>query len=153
MKPNGKPHKKTFTGMGGEEVLAHIDNHYCALAEAPLGRGVVDGDTLDLLIALGWGAYMSVRVRLDGLNTPELVGATRSEGYRARSFVVEWVARHATGWQRDPWPFVLVLAGRDKYGRTVGRIYPRQLVDGQEVLGQSLNEALLESGHAQPYKG
>lgn len=45
---------------------------------------VVDGDTLDLLIDLGFGVAVRERVRLLGLDAPEVVGTARAEGLAAK---------------------------------------------------------------------
>lgn len=80
-------------------------------------RRVVDGDTIDLDIDLGWGVWISERVRLAGVDTPEIRGAERTAGLHVANRVQERLVLGA--------PCVLhsLDFGRDRYGRTVGRIY------------------------------
>lgn len=55
---------------------------------SPTWRGychqVVDGDTYTVLVDLGFMAYSYIRVRLRGLDTPEIVGADALRGRAAR---------------------------------------------------------------------
>lgn len=49
---------------------------------------VVDGDTYDVTVDLGFNIHHNIRLRLRGVNTPEIFGATASEeGKRAAEFV------------------------------------------------------------------
>ena len=53
-------------------------------------RRVVDGDTLDVLISLGFAVSIAERVRVEGIDTPELrrgSKAHRAEGRRAKAYV------------------------------------------------------------------
>lgn len=109
---------------------------------------VVDGDTLDVRLSLGFGVYKVERVRLAGINTPELRSsdiAERERAKRASEFVAfkllpsksdkEYIAKTE---KPDP---------RDKYGRFLATIYIKS-ASGVE----NLNESLLEAGLAVPYK-
>jgi micrococcal nuclease len=53
--------------------------------------GVVDGDTLDLDLDLGWSIWMRERVRLEFVNTPESRGVERAAGLFVKQKVVEWL--------------------------------------------------------------
>lgn len=49
---------------------------------------VVDGDTYDVAVDLGFNIYHKIRLRLKGVNTPEIFGAQASEeGKKATEFV------------------------------------------------------------------
>jgi len=105
---------------------------------------VVDGDTLDLLIDLGFRVFTKVRVRLFGVDTPETFGVKKeSEEYQAGKEATHFVETWFT--EREN---VLVKShdgkplGQGKYGRWLAVVLPR---DG----GMSLNEALLKNGHAE----
>ena len=101
---------------------------------------VVDGDTVDLSVDLGFGVSKVERVRLAGLNTPEM----NAGGTDAKLWVSIWFADHTRLADSD-WPYQVrtqKALPRDKYGRWVGDIW----------FGDShLNAALLESGLAVPY--
>ena len=85
---------------------------------------VVDGDTLDLRIDLGFGVTLTgdeARVRLRNVDTAEIYGARKGSaeyeaGQRHTRFVEDWVAAGGD----EAWPF-LVRTWKDdergKYGR------------------------------------
>lgn len=60
---------------------------------------VVDGDTLDAVLDLGFGLRLKQRLRLIGIDTPEIASKDAGEKERARaaaSFVRAWIARHGS---------------------------------------------------------
>ena len=101
---------------------------------------VIDGDTLDVLARVWLGQTVHVRVRLDGVDTPELRG--RCAGERAQ-------AQEARSW------LVRQLAGRTislrqvRLGKYAGRVVARVELDD----GQDLSVMLLRAGLARPYDG
>jgi micrococcal nuclease len=105
---------------------------------------VVDGDTLDLLVDLGFNVHHQIRVRLNGLNTPEKKSSDIREkelGLKATSFTSDWVARH---------PVVHVLTSKDKkekFGRILATVY------SDDTKTACLNEDLIDSGNARAYNG
>ena len=97
---------------------------------------VVDGDTVDLTIDLGFHTYVVKRVRLSRINAPERF---TEEGKLAKAFVENALA---VGME------VIVqtqLDSKDKYGRVLGEIF----IDKHF----SLNEMMLMNGLAVPYNG
>lgn len=50
---------------------------------------IVDGDTFDAEVSLGFDITVKQRFRLDGFNAPEVVGKTKEKGLQARRFVLE----------------------------------------------------------------
>lgn len=50
-------------------------------------RHVVDGDTLDVLVDLGFQTYQYLTIRLRNIDTPEIVGSRRAEGLAAKRAV------------------------------------------------------------------
>lgn len=96
--------------------------------QARLGR-VVDGDTVDLLVDLGFRTRKKVRVRAKGIDTAEVYGVdTDSEEYRRGTqhsdFARTWFEENASD---GDWPFVLVTEkDHGKYGRWPGRIVSKQ---------------------------
>ena len=101
---------------------------------------VVDADTLDLTVDLGFHVHLRQRVRLAGLDAPEL---RTPEGKAARDWVIGWVNEFAP----DQVGVRTQLDKTEKYGRVLGVVYP--LPDR----GTTLNQALLNTGHARPYDG
>ena len=108
-------------------------------------RRVIDGDTLDVVIDLGLGQRAFPRIRLRGIDTPELY---TDAGRRAREFVEAKLAVDD----------MIVVATRrtDTYGRYLGDVkYLDGNSDPGEVLGKGiyLNRQLLDEGLARRYLG
>ena len=101
---------------------------------------VVDGDTLWMLVDLGFGIQANLEFRLYGLNTPEVIGATKVAGLAAK---VELERLLSLGTLR------IITHKADKYGRWLAEIFVRPL-NGVEI---SVNQALLTTGFAKPYFG
>ena len=97
---------------------------------------VVDGDTFDLLIDLGYHTFVQKRIRLDGIDTPEVRGEERSKGLVSKAAVEELI-----GGQQVK---VHSLRERDKYGRNIARI----LFGENDV---DLTDYLLENELGEPY--
>lgn len=100
---------------------------------------VVDGDTVDLEVDLGFYLRTSLRFRLLGVDTPEL-RARGPEGEQAKRFVEDWFSSRATG----EWPFTIQTSKTDSFGRWLASI--------QDDSGESLAEALLAAEHATIYR-
>ena len=104
---------------------------------------IVDGDTLDLYIDLGFRLYRQERIRLLGLDCPEL---NTPEGQAAAQASREWISNaeglHERVSPKDPWPFVLHTSKSDSFGRWLGVLETHQ--------GVTLNDWLLDSNHAIP---
>jgi len=111
-------------------------------------KRIVDGDTLDLRIDLGFTASVDVRVRLYGIDTPEVYGVKKGsaeylKGKEASKFVEEWLSDGVTLQYSQVWvrSYDGNRLGQGKYGRWLADIYR----NGDEV---SLNDALVASGYA-----
>ena len=109
---------------------------------------VLDGDTIDVTIDLGFDLYKKERVRVAGVDTPEK---------RTRNLEEKALGIDATNWLKKE--LEDVLAGDDelivrtelhggvgKYGRLLGWLY----VGDEQV---SLNEQMIEQGYAHAYDG
>ena len=103
---------------------------------------VVDGDTIDIELDLGFDVKMKERVRLLDVDTPEVFGKKAvPEGTTASDFTKHWLEeRAARGW------FVYESKrynARDKYGRSLGYLRWTSKDGKTEVL----NEAIVVSGN------
>ena len=109
---------------------------------------VLDGDTIDVLIDLGFDLYKKERVRIAGVDTPEK---------RTRDLEEKALGIDATNWLKDKLEGAIdgddmltirteLVGGVGKYGRLLGWLY----IGDAEV---SLNEAMSEEGYAWPYDG
>ena len=83
---------------------------------------VVDGDTFDLRLDLGFGLeHRRLRVRLLGADTPELrsgTAAERAEGKRVRAFVESWLTASPS-----EWPLTVTTAKADGFGRWLAGVH------------------------------
>lgn len=73
---------------------AEFETHPVSFADAMrlrMFRGIVkrviDGDTVTVMIDVGFFTYIFADVRIADINTPEIVGAERAKGLEARAFV------------------------------------------------------------------
>ena len=80
---------------------------------------VVDGDTIDVVIDLGFDVLHKARIRLHGVNTPETRTRDLEEkalGLAATSYVEHWVS------QTDHFYIQTLKDAGGKYGRILGKI-------------------------------
>lgn len=104
---------------------------------------VVDGDTLDLEIDLGFNIKIKERIRLYGVDTPEVFGAAASpEGTAASDFTKKWVDDHTAKPGRFEY-HSLKYDYKDKYGRGLGSLCHIDATGAQTILVQSL----IANGH------
>jgi micrococcal nuclease len=105
---------------------------------------IVDGDTIDVDIDLGFNISFSQRVRLAGIDTPESRTkdlAEKALGLESKKKLGELIANAKTIVIKTEKP-----NSTEKYGRILGWLY----LDGAET---SVNEALIASGYAWSYMG
>ena len=102
---------------------------------------VIDGDTVDLDIDLGFGVTLSHRVRLKDVNAAEtktLDLEEKAKGLAAK----EWLKKELS--REGEW--IIDTTKEDKYGRILGTLY----FVGDPV---TVNERMLNEGIAGPYLG
>jgi micrococcal nuclease len=108
---------------------------------------IVDGDTVDFLIDLGFNVTLTQRFRLAGINTPELRSGTAIEkesGRLASKFFEDWVLEGiSAGRQLYVWSRY-----KDKYGRFVGELFS---VSKENDYVRNYSEDVLEAGLASEY--
>ena len=109
---------------------------------------VIDGDTIDLMIDLGFNIHHKIRVRLYGVNTPESRTKDLKEkemGLKAKSFTKDWLTN-------NKWVFVNTIPDKnDKYGRILARIYSSDQVEDPKTA--CLNVDIVQAGFAREYFG
>lgn len=71
---------------------------------------VIDGDTFDFEIDLGFSIHVKERLRLYGVNTPEIKSAERSEGLKVKKYVTGLILNKT---------FEILVYKKGKYGRYV----------------------------------
>ena len=109
---------------------------------------VVDGDTVDLMVDLGFKVHHKIRVRLYGVNTPESRTKDLKEkelGLKAKAFTKDWLDKHK-------WVYVNTIPDKnDKYGRILAKIYSSEDVNSPSTA--CLNTDIIQSGYAREYYG
>ena len=109
---------------------------------------VLDGDTIDVTIDLGFDLYKKERVRIAGVDTPEK---------RTRDLEEKALGIDATNWLKSKLTETIkgedeliirteLKGGVGKYGRLLGWLYV-----GEDTI--SLNEKMIEEGYAWSYDG
>jgi endonuclease YncB( thermonuclease family) len=109
---------------------------------------VVDGDTIDVTIDLGFDLYKKERVRIAGVDTPEK---------RTRDLEEKALGLDATYWMKKQLEDTIagdeeliirteLKGGTGKYGRLLGWLYV-----GEDTV--SLNEQMITEGYAWSYDG
>tara|TARA_B100000579_G_scaffold69001_1_gene52066 strand:- start:2712 stop:3125 length:414 start_codon:yes stop_codon:yes gene_type:complete len=109
---------------------------------------VLDGDTIDVTIDLGFNLFKKERVRVAGVDTPEK---------RTRNLEEKELGIHATNWLKEKLEDTIagddelsirteLVGGVGKYGRLLGWLY----IGDSDV---SLNEQMIDEGYAWEYDG
>ena len=109
---------------------------------------VLDGDTIDVTIDLGFDLFKKERVRVAGVDTPEKRTGDLEEkalGIDATNWLKEKLEGAVAG-DDDLVIRTELVGGVGKYGRLLGWLY---IGDGD----LSLNEAMIEEGYAWAYDG
>ena len=109
---------------------------------------VVDGDTIDVTIDLGFDLYKKERVRVAGVDTPEK--RTKDDEEKALGYdATHWLEDKLNGAITGDDDLVIrteLVGGVGKYGRLLGWLY----IGDAEV---SLNEQMITEGYAWAYDG
>jgi micrococcal nuclease len=107
-------------------------------------ENIVDGDTIDVVIDLGFDIMFASRVRLAGIDTPE--SRTKDKDEKALGLESkEYLKKHL----KDAKSVVIKtekINSSEKFGRILGWIY----VNGDTV---SLNDRMINDGYAWGYMG
>jgi micrococcal nuclease len=107
-------------------------------------KNVVDGDTIDVIIDLGFDILFASRVRLAGIDTPESRTTDKAEkalGIEAKEYLKKYL--------KDSKSVVIrteKMDSSEKYGRILGWVY----VNGDS---ESLNNKMINDGYAWGYLG
>ena len=109
---------------------------------------VLDGDTIDVIIDLGFDLYKKERVRIAGVDTPEK--RTRDLEEKALGIdATDWLKNQLDGAISGEDDLVIrteLDGGVGKYGRLLGWLYI-----GDET--ESINERMIQQGYAWEYDG
>lgn len=101
---------------------------------------IVDGDTVDLVLDLGFSTFVQQRLRLKGIDTPEMNSSNENErliANEAKGYVSLWLINQKK--------LTVKTFKDDKYGRIIAEIY------GDDSF--CLNKILIDNGYAWEYDG
>lgn len=105
---------------------------------------VVDGDTIDVVLDLGFDILFKSRVRLAGIDTPESRTSDKAEkalGLESKAYLKKAIDEAST---------VVIKTEKqnssEKYGRILGWVF----LDGSE---ESINQKMINEGYAWGYLG
>ena len=107
-------------------------------------KNVVDGDTIDVVIDLGFDILFASRVRLAGIDTPESRTTDKAEkvlGLEAKEYLKKQL--------KDAKSVVIrteKMNSSEKYGRILGWVY----INGES---ESVNNKMINDGYAWGYLG
>ena len=99
---------------------------------------VLDGDTVDLDVNLGLGFHVDARIRLAGIDCPEMFGVKHTSEEYGKGLVAK---SHTAKFFYEPaQPFYLLSAHKGIHGRWLGEIWA--------AIGEnSLNDLLIDLGY------
>ena len=104
---------------------------------------VIDGDTVELSIDLGFRLSVREIIRLEGIDAPETRGPEREKGALAKDRMSHLIARSLE-------LRVVTGKGRGKY-RWLGTLYGLWPDAGGGAYWINLNQEMIARGHAKPY--
>ena len=108
---------------------------------------VVDGDTIDAQVDLGFKVHHNIRIRLYGINTPEVRTKDAEEKVRGKA-ASERVKKLLSNADK----IILKSHGIGKFGRCLGELTLITFKD-KEDKSHDLTQTLLAEGHGVPYFG
>jgi micrococcal nuclease len=108
---------------------------------------VVDGDTVDAQVDLGFRVHHNIRIRLYGINTPEVRTRDAEEKIRGKAASAR-LQELLGGADR----IILKSHGVGKFGRCLGELTLISFQD-EEDTRENLVETMLAEGHGVPYFG
>ena len=106
---------------------------------------VVDGDTIDVTVDLGFDIHHSARVRMMGIDTPE----SRTRNLEEKALGLASKARLKELLKGQKIKIETSKEGKGKFGRILADVIVCNK-DGTEI---NCNQRLIEEGHARPYFG
>jgi len=103
-------------------------------------KKIVDGDTIDVLIDVGFGIYVTKRLRFLLIDTWEVRGVEKEQGIIATERLTELIN------DAEKVYIQTIMDAEGKYGRVLAWIWTEK----QDLL-LSVNEVLLDEGHGTVY--
>jgi len=104
---------------------------------------VIDGDTIELRVDVGFHIYVQKKFRLLGVDTPELRGGTvesKEKARAAKDFVEQIVANR---------PLLIRTEKPDSFGRWLAKVFI--VYRDKDDAIEDLSQLLISEGHGVPY--
>ena len=105
---------------------------------------IVDGDTIEVIMDLGFNIFHGCKVRLRGIDTPE--SRTRNLDEKARGILAKNYLKTAIEYNDDQDKKIIIKTYKEnskgKFGRVIGEVW---------VNGININEDMINAYHAVPY--
>ena len=98
-------------------------------------KKIIDGDTVQLRVDLGFSIFTDITIRLARINAPEIKGETYFDGLESKEYLSKIIP---VGTE-----IILKCDGRDKFGRWIGELYKDN---------ENINDMMINSNHAKLYK-
>lgn len=105
---------------------------------------VIDGDTLDVSVDLGFSIRAMTLLRMEGINAPELHGVSAEEsqaGRASKAYLESLVGGKKVR--------VVTAKAKEKYGRYLATVW----LIGSGIQKSSVNQMMIDAGHARPWDG
>ena len=107
---------------------------------------IYDGDTVTVLADLGFSSWIKTKIRMLGIDTPEIRGSEKQWGLISKERLISLIMRNPQG--RFGFRVWLKTKRPDKYGgRWLGYLY---FWDDPDV---SINQTMIDDRYARPYDG
>lgn len=119
---------------------------------------IYDGDTMTCIIEMFTDRFYQMKCRLQGIDTPEMIGSDHVQAVIARNRVIQLIANMDAGnmsrnmikefFNTHNFYVVLKCGNFDKYGRLLAEVYTE---DNYKNEGESINQILLNENLAIAY--
>ena len=96
---------------------------------------IIDGDTIEAMVDLGFNTWKRVKFRLYGINAPEITGDEKELGLKSKDYLSSLIPVGSV--------IKVKCVGQEKYGRWLGILIKDDV---------NLNEKLIQEGYAKEYK-
>tara|TARA_B100000787_G_C16195865_1_gene300787 strand:+ start:3383 stop:3889 length:507 start_codon:yes stop_codon:yes gene_type:complete len=143
---------KTYKSYNLIIVMDYVQQNCDIKYKCSLDR-VIDGDTIDVCIDLGFDVLTRKRCRLLGIDTPESRTSDKEEkkyGLQSKKKLVEWCLKAIESDKDDIHLEIRCKQGKtkDKYGRVLAEVW---IIEGETET--NVNGWLCHNNYAVPYNG
>ena len=105
---------------------------------------VYDGDTFTFEVDLGFSITVKEKIRLAGINTPEVRGSSKIEGIKVRDYVRSIILGKEV---------MIQVFKKGKFGRYIAYVLfdASYIIDGEKGITRNLTEHLLERNYGKEF--